>query len=80
MLRREPANKAKRGRLVGNQGATTERADQRGLITEVHGWMACDSSSAWCARCGMTRLVHTTHGKPVVPDSAQSRGGLSGFS
>jgi hypothetical protein len=51
-----PSNKAKPGRLVGNQGTTIERADQRALITEVHGWMACGSSSAWCARCGMTRL------------------------
>ncbi len=51
-----PSNKAKRGRLVGDQGTTIERADQRALITEVHGWMACGWSWAWCARCGTTRL------------------------
>ena len=55
------------------KGTTTERADQRGLITEVHGWMACDSSSAWCAKCGMTRLVHKSTENRLCPDSAQSR-------
>ena len=75
-----PSNKAKRGRLVGNQGTTTERADQRALITEVHGWMACDSSSAWCARCGMTRLVHKSTENRLCPIQHNRVGGLSGFS
>ena len=72
--------KAEVGDWLVLKGTTTEHHDQRGLITEVHGWMACDSSWACvrdavrldlCTKVRKTRLCPIQHNRV---------GGLSGFS
>jgi hypothetical protein len=65
--------------LVGNQGTTTERADQRGLITEVH-WVDGLRFVVGVV-CEMRYdSVHKSTENRLCPIQHNRVGGLSGFS